>query len=86
MLALLQKEKQYMQYPITIILPIMLSGGYSGMTGRRPLALALRLPSSYLAHIVSEEFHLRISVRLCYCILSWFHGLAAIKKTVLWAD
>lgn len=75
-----------MQYPIAIILPVMLSGDYSGISGKRPLALALRLPSSYFANIVSEEFHLRISVRLCYCILSWFHGLAAIKKIVLWAE
>jgi hypothetical protein len=51
-----------MQHPIAIILPVMLSGRYSRISGRRPLALALRLPSYYSANIVSEELHLRISI------------------------
>lgn len=56
------------------------------MSRRRPLSLALTLPPSYSVNIVSEEFHLRLPIRLRNYIPSWFHGLASIKKTVSWAE
>lgn len=56
---------------------VVVNGGCSGMSDRRQLSPAFMLPPSYSVNIISEEFHLR---------LSCFHGPAAIKKMVPWAD
>lgn len=47
------------------------------MSDRRQLSPAFMLPPSYSVNIISEEFHFR---------LSCFHGPAAIKKMVPWAE